>query len=78
VTSPITAFIDIVIAGANLSDLLGGTQARAADPDEPTLTGVPTTPVDMRFTPDGNHRSSRLPFIEIEHPIILPNTLECT
>jgi hypothetical protein len=51
VTSPITAFIDIVIAGANFSDLLGGTQARAADPDQPTLTGAPTAPVDMRSHP---------------------------
>jgi hypothetical protein len=46
-------------------------QARAADPDEPTLTGAPTAAVDMRSTPDENYRSSRLRLIEVEHPAIL-------
>jgi hypothetical protein len=58
--TPITAFIDIVIAGANFSDLLGGTQARATDPDQPTLTGAPTAPVYIRSTPDENYCSSTL------------------
>jgi hypothetical protein len=58
VTSPITAFIDIVIAGANYSDLLGGTQARAADPEQPTLTGTD------RSGRHEIHTRRELPFIE--------------
>jgi hypothetical protein len=60
VTSPITAFIDIAIAGANFSDLLGGTQARAANPDQPTLY--------RRTDRSGLHQihaRRELPFIEI-------------
>ena len=32
-------------------------QARAADPDQPDLTGAPTAPVDMRSAPEAKLRN---------------------
>jgi len=36
-------------------------QARAADPDQATLTGAPTAPVDMRSAPDEPSGSPPVP-----------------
>jgi hypothetical protein len=48
-------------------------QARAADPDQPALTGAPTAPVDMQSAPRGEtpvlHKPLSLPHRCIRAPL---------